>query len=611
MSVNVKDIPNMEELLSMIPESSYTKNNSFVDRRVTQLQAVNNALLGESFVPGLEASFRVNPSQSCLISPSECYFTVNGSINFKYVWYASAAAAAATNIAPVLKPAPLWLLRAFSKISCDISGSNIYNITQPYNLSNFVSMFYKDNRSIKNGEFVKDMFYPTQYDIEFSRGVDGGVAGYGLKLTGSDLSYAADANITVPVDDVFSLDIQKSKITIDTQTVTCDLTYNFTVNMNLKDMFPGLLNKKPLYGSSLVINLNLDGGAYTAVKNMYSIMGKIVKFNQFYLNVVSYGLNTDFAAKLSQIYSKPGLMEVVEDISYLQQGCVNLSSDSQLDIYIPLNLQFENEFVVISFPYMTANNQGFVSNSATGVGRRLYTYKTLFTDLPEKVLVQGLDGKKIPPLLTNYLMKNPNDYNRLNIMRVQVEADNQILYTRSFNNSKLPPNPTSNNGTFILSTINLATQGQANDWNVAAQTYYDNFDYTELYQNYKDCRLYCGQYEEGAISYEDFLKYGFCICIPTHEFSKLTTPSSQLKISILFGPGVSLSLSAAGDNTIGTTLNSYWDNQFVIQNKIQVIQKSSKGIVYNGFDSCSVKAISASFSNDIVVEDGNAEKIAQ
>ena len=599
----------MQELLSMVPESSYTKNNSFVDRRVTQLQAVNNALLGESFVPGLEASFRVNPSQSCLISPSECYFTVNGSLNFKYIW--NGTATSYVNVLPVLKPAPLWLLRAFSKISLDIAGTNLFNVTQPYNLANFISMFYKDNRSIKNGEFVKDMFYPTQYNIEFSRGIDSAVAGYGLKLTDSDLSYATDGNVIVPVDDVFSLDISKSKITVAVATVTVDLTYNFTVNMNLKDMFPGLLNKKPLFGSSMVVNLNLEGGPYTAVKDMNSVMGKIVKFNQFFLNVVSYGLNTDFAAKLNQIYSKPGLMEVIEDISYLQQGCVNLAQDQQLDIYIPLNLQFENEFVVIAFPYMSANNQGFASNTTNGVGRRLYTYKSLFDTFPNKILVQGQGGKKIPPLITDFLMKNPNDYDRLNIMRVQVEADNQILYTRSFNNSKTGPNTTSNNGTFVLNTDNLQTQGQANDWNLKSAKYYENYDYTELYQNYKDCRLYCGQYEEGALSYEDWLKYGFCVCIPTHEFSKLTTPSSQLKISILFGPGVNLSLFTDGEKTIGNTLNSYWDNQFIIQNKIQVIQKSSKGLVFNGFDSASVKAISASFNQDIIVEDGNTEKIAQ
>lgn len=609
MSVNISDIPNMSELLSMIPESSYTKNNSFVDRRVTQLQAVNNALLGENFVPGLEASFRVNPSQSCLISPSECYFTVNGSINFQYIW--TGTNGTYVNVIPVLKPAPLWLLRAFSKISCDIGGSNVYNITQPYNLANFVSMFYKDNRSIKNGEMIKDMFYPSQYNIEFSRAVDGATAGYGLKVNAGNLSYAADANGIVPIDDIFSLDVSQCKITNATNQVTVNLTYNFTVNMNLKDMFVGLLNKKPLFGSSMVINLNLEGGPYTAVKDMNAVMGKIVKFNQFYLNVVSYGLNTDFAAKLNQIYSKPGLMEVIDDVSYLQQGCINLAENQQLDIYIPLNLQFENEFVVIAFPYMSANNQGFVSNNAAGIGRRSYTYKTLFTDFPEKVLIQGIGGKKIPPLITDFLMKNPNDYDRLNIMRIQVEADNQILYCKSYNSSKLPANVTSNNGTFVLNTANIATQGQENDWSVKSVKYYENFDYTELYQNYKDCRLYCGQYEEGALSYEDWLKYGFCICIPTHEFSKLTTPSSQLKISILFGPGVNLSLFTDGDNTIGNTLNSYWDNQFVVQNKIQVIQKSSKGLVFNGFDSCSVKAISASFSQDIVVEDGNAEKIAQ
>lgn len=602
----------MESLLTMIPESSYTKNNSFVDRRVTQLQAVNNALLGENFVPGLEASFRVNPSQSCLISPSECFFTVNGSINFQYIF--EAGSATTTNIIPVLKPAPLWLLRAFSKISFDIGGSNVYNITQPYNLANFISMFYKDNRSIKNGEFVKDMFYPTQYNIEFSKGIDGSTAGYGLNITDGNMKWASDGNSVIPIDDVFALDIAKSKLTVASTTkVTCDLTYNFTVNMNLKDMFPGLISKKPLFGNSMVVNLNLDGGSYTAVKNMYAVMGKLVKFNQFYLNVVSYGLNTDFAAKLNQIYSKPGLMEVIEDVSYLQQGCINLENDTQLDIYVPLNLQFENEFVVIAFPYMSANNQGFVSNAATGPGRTLYTYKTLFSNLPTKLLVQGRDGKKIPPLLTNFMMKNPNDYDRLNIMRIQVEADSQILYTRSYNNSKTFINTTSNNGIFILDTSAkaLGTQGQADDWTIKSVNYYENYDYTELYQNYKDCRLYCGQYEEGAVSYEEFLEHCFCVCIPTHEFSKLTTPSSQLKISILFGPGVSLTLSKDGDNTVGNTLNSYWDNQFVIQNKIQVIQKSSKGLVFNGFDSCSVKAISASFSNDIVVEDGNVEKIAQ
>lgn len=605
MSVNTKQIPSMDELLSMIPESSYTKSSAFVDRRVTQLQAVNNALLGNTFTSGLESSFRVNPSQSCLLNLNECFFTINGKLSLDYSMSnnitSDVAKAHATSI-PVLKPSPLWILRCLSKASLSIGGTTLYNVTNPFNLANFVSMFYKDNRSIKNGEYINDMFYPTQYSIDNSKLAT--KASFNL-----DTIFPTNAT-AIPVDNIFTLLLgPESTFTIGGNTTTAHLTYQFTVNLQLKDLFPGLLNKKPLFGCGFVVSLNLDADGYTGIKSSVGVMCKVKKFDQFYLNVVSYGLNTEFAQKLNQIYSKPGLIEIVDDITYLQQGCVNLTDDTQLDIFMPLNLEFENEFVVISFPYMTSNNQGFRTNAkniygnsaAVGIYNQLIPATTVNTDVTKYV-----------PQITEYIMKNPSDYDYLNIQRIEISSDNQIIYTRSYNNSKKAPNPFGPNYEIDFVSANIAAQGNTAVFTAGTTVSYadrNDFDYTELYQNYKDCRLYCGQYEEGALSYEEWLKNGFCICIPTHEFSKLTTPSSQLKISILFGPGVSAN-TPTGDN-MKTFLNSYFDNQVVVQNKIQVIQKSSKGIVYNGFDNCSVKAISASFSQDIIVEEGNAEKIAQ
>lgn len=605
MSVQTREIPNVEELLSMTPETSYTKSAAFVDRRVTQLQAVNNALLGDSFVPGLEASFRVNPSQSCMLNLNECYFTINGDLEVNYTVDNNVSTTAGNSNASaicVLKPAPLWLLRCFSKVSLSVGGTTLYNIPQPYNLSNFISMFYKDNRSIKNGEYIKDMFYPTQYSIESSKMVAKG----SVNLD----DYFVGAATYIPVDDIFTLDLANSTFTNSGNTNTVKLVYKFTVNLQLKDMFPGLLNKKPLFGNGFVVSLNLDAEGYTGIKTSFATMAKIKKFNQFYLNVVSYGLNTEFAQKLNQIYSKPGLIEIVDDITYLQQGCVNLTNDTQLDIFMPLNLEWENQFVIINFPYMTSNNQGFRTTAKNIYGVYKNTAETYAHLTPAAISADS--ESKVMPQITEYLMKNPNDYDYLNIQRVEVTADNQIIYTRTFNNSKKTPAPFGPNYQITFKSANINNQGNSAKWTAGtAVSYADryDFDYTELYQNYKDCRLYCGQYEEGCVSYEDFLKHCFCVCIPTHEFSKLTTPSSQLKISILFGPGVSANTPTGTD--IQTFLNSYFDGQVVIQNKIQVIQKSSKGIVYNGFDNCSVKAISASFTNDIIVEDGSTEKIAQ
>lgn len=604
MSVSTKSIPSMEELLSMIPESSYTKSSAFVDRRVTQLQAVNNALLGESFTSGLESSFRANPSQSCLINLNECFFTINGDLSVSYTVnnnIGTAGAKAMAGAIPVLKPSALWILRCLSKASISIGGTTLFNVTNPYNLSNFVSMFYKDNRSINNSEYTKDMFYPTQYSIENTKMIAKG-------STSLDSYFVGNANY-IPVDETFTLDLAHSTFNTAGTASTVNLVYQFTVNLQLKDLFPGLVNKKPLFGNGFVVSLNLDADGYTGIKTSFGTMAKIKKFNQFYLNVVSYGLNSEFAQKLNQIYSKPGLIEIVDDITYLQQGCVNLDNDTQLDIFMPLNLEFENEFVVICFPYMTSNNQGYKTNAKTVYG----VYKNTAETYGHLTPAASHDGTKVLPQVTDYIMKNPNDYDYLNIQRLEVSADNQIIYTRTFNNSKKTPAPFGPNYQITFGgagTIN--TQGGTTAWDNGTAVSYANrydFDYTELYQNYKDARLYCGQYEEGALSYEDFLRTSFCLVIPTHEFSKLTTPSSQLKISILFGPGVS-TITPSGD-TVNTLLNSYFDGQVIAQNKIQVIQKSSKGIVYNGFDNCSVKAISASFSNDIVVEDGNVEKIAQ
>ena len=106
---------------------------------------------------------------------------------------------------------------------------------------------------------------------------------------------------------------------------------------------------------------------------------------------------------------------------------------------------------------------------------------------------------------------------------------------------------------------------------------------------------------------------GFGIAIPVRAFSRLTT-GSNLRISINFGPGTRDSPGAKDSNNIAEVGINFSPTGSVVPTtagtvptgkslkNLLIIQKSSKALVFNGFNNCSIKTIAQSFEQDLIVE---------
>lgn len=565
MSISTRNIPNYEELLEYIPESQYTRNAVTSARRNTKLNATT-PIVGGQFTPSLEAEFRIAASQSCLLNLAECYFTIAGEFNKELVL--------------PLRAGPLWILKCMNKVALSIGGTNVYTIQTPALLAKYREIFAQSVHDIKNGSLEQEG-YPRDAGSPESL--------YHAGLNVNKASGAAAGNAYGFPGTVFY-----SKVNSDADTVT-----GFTISLKLADVFP-VENMKPIFGQDVKVYITFDSSGYTGIVDGEGESPTVNKFNQFFLNTITYTINVDMIAKLNNVYSKQ-VVEIIDDVNYNFQGVTSMGADQQVDIYIPLQTQFETDMIYIALPHAISNN----------------AYSGITLD--------AIANRK--PQTANFVSHTPMDYRFMDIRRIVVEADGEILYMRTYDEVKSAAGA----GLQMTSPVGSVLIGNVVGSNVAtpllttASVAYPFYDFTTAYQDYKDCRYYHGVLEEKCQTFEDWMFSGFGIAIPVRAFSRLTT-GSNLRISINFGSGMSGApgvINNAQNQATPVPVNSFFTSLIAnANNELQaanwrplknllVIQKSSKALCFNGFNNCAIKNITQSFNQEIIVENKEDDVSAQ
>ena len=564
MSISTRNIPNYEELLEYIPESQYTRNAVTSARRNTKLNATT-PIVGGNFTPSLEAEFRIAASQSCLLNLAECYFTIAGEFD--------------KALALPLRAGPLWILKCMNKVALSIGGTNVYTIQTPALLAKYREIFAQSVHDIKNGSLEQE--------------------GYPRNAGSPDDLYHPASKVNPAGGGAATAYSNPGTVFYDKSGAT-----GFTITLKLADIFP-IENMKPIFGQDVKVYITFDSAGYTGIMDGAGDSPTVTKFNQFFLNIITYTINVDMIAKLNNVYSKQ-VVEIIDDVNYNFQGVTSLGADQQVDIYIPLQTQFETDMIYIAMPHAVSNNA--------------YSGITLDAIANQK------------PQTANFVAHTPMDYRFMDIRRIVVEADGEILYMRTYDEVKSADNAgismTSPVGSVLIKNIVAGPAGSGTPPTtptaIAESTAsYPLYDFTTAYQDYKDCRYYHGVIEEKSQTFEDWMFSGFGIAIPVRAFSRLTT-GSNLRISINFGSGMSDAignLSNAGDAKTQVYVNSFFTGKILTTNlqatrwtplkNLLVIQKSSKALCFNGFNNCAIKNITQSFDQDIIVENKEDNVSAQ
>lgn len=628
MSINIRDVPNYEELLEYVPRSQYTRNAITQNRRITKLNS-EQALAGMNFQPNLEAVFRVAPSTSTLLNLAECYFSITGHMMRPINAYEQAI--------PSLKCGPLWILKCINKIVLEVGGCAIHSITTPALLAKLYEELAVNYNDKEAGSLTEDGFCKGVDRSDFfglSTAKDSAVQQYLINganalnstnnvyindpyynkgftyFTGTnatDLGNSTGVRARLPVSDfehfAFEGVVNYSNPTLPETFTGFNVTlpnqawsWMFKLNLKLKDIFP-IEKLKPLYGVSCLVRCQFDSKGFTGILDSFGGSPIIWNWQQFYLNVYQYNINVEMINKLNQIYSKP-VVEIIDAVDKQLQSIPSITTNNEVQIFIPLQMQFETEYVAIFMPHNISNNanDGLIMGICDNTSANKY-----------------LGGIMNYKYWKNFTEHTPMDYRFMNMNRIQVECDGEILYQRTFNENPYPANmPMPLKNTPYLSLVNDLNN---NDIKTIPLN-----DYTNAYELYKECRCYWDITEESAMPFNEWLYSGFAIIIPTSCFSRLTT-GSQLTISINFGEGLtntpaysSLGDLPTGEKKIGINERISRVNATQLQTEVLkqicVVQKYKKALVYNGFNNCTIKTITQSFEQDIEVTESNDVKTA-
>lgn len=633
--IDIKNVPsNYEELLEYIPRGQYIKNAVTQNRRITKLNS-EQAFAGMNFQPNLEAVFRIAPSNTTLLNLSECYFSITGYLAREIVNGEECRL-------PQLKCGALWILRALNKLTLEIGGVAVHTIMGPAQISKIIELMttnYNDKEKgiLENDGFCagvdKDNFFNT---CNKWNDIGGNLDGVDLKAAKCttykqpignnaantiDLSYKPPKKINNSIvfcgtSDTAQPSIVKTqnKIRVDTDKYWI---WKFKQNLYLKDIFP-IESMKPVFSQGCTIRLQWDSDGYTNIIDSFGGHPKIFNFEQFYLNVYQYNINVEMVQKLNQIYSKP-VVEIIDAYDKQVQSIPSIESNNELQIFIPLALNFECDYICLYVPNTISNNA--CNNLVLGKCGNAKPPANLTT----ATAAQGTGGIMNIPILKNFTEHCPADHRFVNINRISCEADGEILYQRTFNENSYPANAAfSLNDSPYQVLVNNMNLVPGDSFNYPNNTTVEFNDYTNAYELYKQCRAYYGLTEESAMPFNEWLYSGFCICIPASCFTRLTT-GSQICITINFGEGVTnsseylnakeITINAANSsNKIGlnerivaTTNGDGTDNKGTIRTEILkqiiVFQKYKKALVYNGFNNCSIKTISQSFEQEIQIDE--------
>jgi hypothetical protein len=589
--VYIRNIPNYDELLEYVPESQYTRNAVTSARRNTRTNSIT-PIVGGNFIPSLEAEFKIAASQSCMLNLAECYFTIAG-------WMQGANK---QQFQMNMKAGPLWILKCINKIALSIGGTNIYTIQTPALLAKYREIFAQSVHDIKNGSQEQEG-YPRDADgVSKSIQAPGGTvqittAKYGAKADGKypveetgEVNQPVSVPTSVPTAGGSSAFINPgtvffAKPETDSTKHSNDAGVNFIVNLKLTDIFP-IENMKPIFGQDVRVYITFDSAGFTGILDADGYSPIIQSFHQFFLNVITYNVNVDMIAKLNNVYSKQ-VIEIIDDVNYNFQGITSIGNNQQVDIYIPLQTQFETDMIYIAMPHAISNNE---MSGAT------------FTPLANRAMWTA-----------NWTDHTPMDYRFMNIRRIVVEADGEILYMRAYDEVTYGGQGSLTGGVGAIGPKDITVNATGFPAALTDDNQYASMhDYLTAYEDYKQCRYYHGVLEEKAQTFEDWVFSGFGIAIPVRAFSRLTT-GSNLRISINFGDGtregagqksgnvipVGQNFSPTGSISV-TTANQHPAGKWL--KNLLVIQKSTKALVFNGFNNCSIKNIAQSFEQDLIVE---------
>lgn len=634
MSINVRNIPNYEEIYEYVPRSQYTRNAVTSARRITKLNS-EQALTGK-FQPNLEAVFRISPSTSTLLNLAECYFSATGrmyrpcNVNEKLI--------------PALKCGPLWILRCINKITLEIGGTAVESIQTPALLAKLYEQLAVNYNDKQNGTLIDDGFYPSTGENNFFNSMDHNPTNNAQAIADSTFNqqtfsefapnclytdiharYKAKGNAKNIVFAGLSTTNQlnvTTKETIDGAAgiaATKSWTWMFKQNLKLKDVFTCVEHLKPLYGQSCVVRIQFDSDGYTSIIDSFGGSPLIYNFEQFYLNVYQYNINVDMINKLNQIYSKP-VVEIIDCMDKQIQSVPSMGNGNLCQIFIPLALQFETEFICIALPNCISNN----ANNGLVLGGAV-PYKTKATT--EAAATEGIN-KFAGGIMQNVSWKNftehtPADYKFINIERITIEGDGEILYDRTFKENSYPSNFPFDlyNSPYqsLITDLNSYTESDGTGYKLTHVKNAPFNDYTNAYELYKQCRCYYDITEDSAAPFVEWLYSGFALIIPTSCFSRLTT-GTQISIQILFGDGVVTAptyqnnklLPAFNDTTsypigMNERISQVTATEFRTEalKQIMVCQKYRRALVYNGFNSTSLKQITQNFEQDIEVQESS------
>ena len=633
MTIESRNVPSASEILEYVPSSTYIKNQVSSNRRITPLSPDTNNLKGK-LVPNTVAKFTIPASKNSLINLSETWFSINSTIQP----FLGANPSASNSTFGRIKAGPLWFLPMIQKATLTVGGCNIYDILQPFRLSKFKEMMYYDYNDKINDTLeyqnippfsknlglslplystvltgatkaeyeailawvnsianifgftaLTDTFTATATKAEYegfcthfnTNIVDAFNALFITNITTTSLTTAGasptavEGNAlvayfnskisemsnykdfitpelvqTTPIGQLSTF--QKVKQNYDDTHINLD-TLKSQQHLKLSDIFP-IESWKPIFNQSIEITLNMESSGFIDIQvdaNATVDNLQIVSFDYFVFNNVAYNCNVDMINKLNQIYSKP-VLEIIDDITVWDGPMHQTGAGGTLPLNVPVGTLWECDFIGLCIPQSVSNSYQM---------KQAFNYK-----------------------YANTTMHNLSDYRFINIQRVEITLDNEVVYFHNYADMAVQQKGN------VLPIIGLTSDGTT-----PATPDLNNF--VPAYQMMKECRWACGRDEKGCIPYNDFLSTGFMLCFPMSAFSRITT-NSNINISITFGAGVKAGTGSATNPTMTQTTKT----DLKVLDNIRVITKGKRALMFVEADRCQIYNIQESFDQTINVE---------